>query len=128
MYNIFIYIFGFSILVVVMVIKKLLGDSKVGDVEEIVELESIELKQDAKMYVRIITLHEYGDVERAQNELREGNIVWLRIKPLKEKDMIELKRAIDKLKKTIHAINGDIAGVDEDYVILTPEGIRISRS
>jgi len=111
-----------------MVIKKILRGGNSEDVEEIVELESIEVKRDAKMYVRIITLHEYGDVERAQNELREGNIVWLRIKPLKEKDMIELRRAIDKIKKTVNAINGDIAGVDEDYVILTPEGVKISRS
>ena len=111
-----------------MVIRKLLSKNSAEDMEEIVELESIELSKDAKMYVRIITLQEYGDVERAQNELREGNVVWLRIRPLKDKDMIELKRAIDKLKKTVHAIGGDIAGVDEDYVILTPSGVRISRN
>ncbi len=111
-----------------MVIRKIIGGKSGEEVEEIVELESIELKKDAHMYVKIITLYEFGDVERVQNELREGNIVWLRIKPLKDKDMIELKRAIDRIKKTIHAINGDIAGVDEDYIILTPEGVKISRS
>ncbi|NPA38784.1 MAG: cell division protein SepF, partial [Candidatus Nanohaloarchaeota archaeon] len=29
---------------------------------------------------------------------------------------------------TVMSLEGDIAGVDEDYIILTPEGVRISRS
>ncbi|NPA38785.1 MAG: cell division protein SepF [Candidatus Nanohaloarchaeota archaeon] len=113
-----------------MVIKKLLKKQHEieGDVEEWVELEGIEYKSNVKMFVRIITLNDFSDVERVQNELRNGNIVWLRIRPLKEKDMIELKRAIDRLKKTVMSLEGDIAGVDEDYIILTPEGVRISRT
>lgn len=113
-----------------MVIGKLLKKQKRFEegVEEWVELEGVEYKTNVKMFIRILTLNDFSDVERVQNELRNGNVVWLRIKPLKEKDMIELKRAIDRLKKTVMSLEGDIAGVDEDYVILTPEGVRISRS
>ena len=94
---------------------------------DLVELEGVEATEDAKMKVKIITINDYADVEKIQNELRHGNLVWTRIKPLKDKDITELKRAIDKLKKTILSINGDIAGVDENYLILSPEGVRISR-
>ena len=41
--------------------------------------------------------------------------------------MVELKRAINKLKKTIEVIGGDIAGLGEDYVILTPSFAEIYR-
>ncbi len=50
------------------------------------------------------------------------------IKPLKEKDLIELKRAINKLKKTADAIDGDIAGFGEDYIVATPSFASVYRS
>ena len=51
----------------------------------------------------------------------------MKIKVLKEKDMSELKRAIDRLRKTCVAIDGDIAGVDDDFIVLTPPGVKIHR-
>jgi len=47
---------------------------------------------------------------------------------LKDKDLVELKRAINKLKKTCDAINGDIAGFGEDYIVITPSFGKIYRS
>ena len=45
----------------------------------------------------------------------------------KEKDIIELKRAINKLKKTCDAIDGDIAGFGEDYIVCCPTFAKIHR-
>ena len=50
------------------------------------------------------------------------------IRPLREKDIVELKRAISKLRKTCEAIDGDIAGVGEDYVVAVPYFARIHRA
>ena len=41
--------------------------------------------------------------------------------------LIELKRAVDKLKKTCVAMDGDIIGVDEDFLVLTPNYAKIWR-
>ena len=61
--------------------------------------------------------------------LREGyTIALVNIKPLKDKDLVELKRAINKLKKTCDAIRGDIAGFGDDYIIVTPSFARIYRT
>jgi SepF-like predicted cell division protein (DUF552 family) len=61
--------------------------------------------------------------------LREGStIALINIRPLKEKDLVELKRAINKLKKTCDAIAGDIAGFGEDYIVATPEFASVFRS
>ena len=61
--------------------------------------------------------------------LREGSTIALvNIRPLKEKDLIELKRAISKLRKTCEAIDGDIAGFGEDYVVAVPYFAQIFRN
>lgn len=77
--------------------------------------------------IRIETLTDYREVETIQELLRNGNIVFLKIKGLREKDLGELKRSIARLKKTSQAMNGDIVGVDENYLVLTPNSARIFR-
>jgi SepF-like predicted cell division protein (DUF552 family) len=47
---------------------------------------------------------------------------------LKDRDLIELKRAINKLKKTTDAIDGEIAGFGEDYIIVTPAFATIHKT
>lgn len=78
--------------------------------------------------IRIAHVNDYGDIDLVQRSLREGNIVFVKIKTLKEKDMSELKRAVERLRKTVTALNGDIAGVDENFIIATPSFARIDRS
>ena len=46
---------------------------------------------------------------------------------LKENDVIELKRSINKLKKTCDAIQGDIAGIGEDWVVVAPSFVEVYR-
>jgi SepF-like predicted cell division protein (DUF552 family) len=80
-----------------------------------------------KVSVKIDTLREYADIDRIQATVREGNIVFLKIKDLRMKDISELKRCVDKLRKTALAMNGDIVGVDEDFLVLTPSFAKIYR-
>jgi SepF-like predicted cell division protein (DUF552 family) len=50
------------------------------------------------------------------------------MKPLKTKDVIELKRAIAKVKKTVDAIEGQIAAFGEHTIIVTPKFAEIQRA
>lgn len=77
--------------------------------------------------IRIEHLNEFADTEKVLRALREGTIVFLKIKSLKEKDLGELKRAVERLKKTVMAQNGDIAGVESDWLILAPEHATVHR-
>jgi SepF-like predicted cell division protein (DUF552 family) len=97
------------------------------DTEEFVELDESVLDEDNKVGVRIETLKDFLDTERIQQMVRDGNVIFLRIKELRSKDVTELKRSVEKLKKTCVAMNGDIAGVDEDFLILTPKFARVYR-
>ena len=82
-----------------------------------------------KVIVRPFTLEEFDDVKPVLDSLREGYTVALvNIRPLKEKDVVELKRAINKLKKTTDAIEGEIAGFGDDYIVVCPQFASIYRS
>jgi len=98
--------------------------------EDYVELGPEKLEEGkAKIVVRPFVIEDFDDIKPILDSLREGyTIALINIKPLKEKDLIELKRAINKLKKTTDAIEGDIAGFGEDYVVVTPSFASVYRS
>lgn len=81
-----------------------------------------------KVIVRPFTLEDFSDIKPILEALREQDTIALvNIAPLKEKDLVELKRAINKLKKTCDAIEGDIAGFSEDYIVVVPSFAEIYR-
>lgn len=96
--------------------------------QEYVELDVTGEGQGEKITVKTYLLEDFSDVKPVLDDIREGyTIAIINIKPLRDRDIVELKRAINKLKKTIDVIGGDIAGLGEDYVILTPSFAEISR-
>lgn len=107
--------------------------NKDGDTEEVVEDDFVELDAEIaegskKAVIRAETLQEFDDIEAVQEHLRNDHIVWINIGPLKGRDMTNLKRAVNRLKKTIKAIDGDMAGVDEDWIVACPSYAEIERS
>lgn len=90
----------------------------------------IDLKHDlgkkAKIVARPFVLRDFNDVDKILEALREGfTIAFIDIKQLKVRDIVELKRAIAKIKKTADAIGGDLAGFGENLVIVTPNFVKI---
>lgn len=99
--------------------------------DEYVELNSDPLhgSDGSKVIVRPFNLEDFQDIKPILDSLREGYTICLvNIRPLKDKDLVELKRAINKLKKTCDAVEGDIAGFGEDYIVITPSFARIYRA
>lgn len=96
--------------------------------EGYLELDTNAAELRAKAVVRTFTINEFEEIKLVLDALREGKTIALvNIRPLREKDIVELKRAINKLKKTADAVNGEIAGFGEDYVIVTPAFATIHR-
>lgn len=94
--------------------------------EEFIELEPTVQKRTAKIHVKYFILTDFADIKGVLDSLREGyTIALLKIKPLKEKDMAELKRAISKIKKTVEALNGEVVGIDEDWIIAVPSFVEV---
>jgi SepF-like predicted cell division protein (DUF552 family) len=108
-------------------LKEKLIPKKEEATEEFVEIDESAAAKEQKVNVRIETLKDYIDTDRIQQLVREGNVVFLKIKELRTKDITELKRAVDKLRRTCSAMNGDIVGVDEDFLVITPQFAKIFR-
>ncbi|MBS3170105.1 cell division protein SepF [Candidatus Woesearchaeota archaeon] len=99
--------------------------------EDYVELAHDQSGSDerSKVTVRPFVMEEFEDIKEVLDVLREGStIALINIKPLKDKDLVELKRAVSKLRKTCEAIDGDIAGFGEDYVVAVPYFAKIHRT
>lgn len=103
------------------------GNDEIVD-DDFVELDAEMSEEDEKVVIRAETLSEFKDVEKVQKHLRENHIVWVNIKPLKNRDMTDLKRSVKRLKKTVKAVDGDMAGVDEDWIVACPEYATIART
>jgi SepF-like predicted cell division protein (DUF552 family) len=103
--------------------KKMIGGE--GEVSpDFIEIDLEQEKSDSKVLVKTFVLKVYEDINPILNALREGyTIAVIDIKPLKSKDVIELKRAISKIKKTVEALEGKIAGFGENVVIATPSKV-----
>ncbi len=112
-----------------MVLEKIVkkDEAKGNPESEWLELDSSAFKEKTDIDVCVENLKDFADTSRVQQMVREGKIVFLKIKELRQKDLTELKRAVDKLKKTCVAMEGDIIGVDEDFLVLTPSFAKIWR-
>jgi SepF-like predicted cell division protein (DUF552 family) len=108
-------------------LKKMFGNK--GE-EEYVEIDlNAAQERDTKVIVKPFVLRQYDDVNDVLNAIREGyTIAVIDIKPLKTKDVIELKRAVAKIKKTVDAIEGQIAGFGEHVVLVTPKFAEIQKA
>jgi len=103
--------------------KKMMGKEEEGN-PDFIEIDLEHEKSDSKVYIKTFRLTVYEDINPILNCLREGySIAVIDIKPLKSKDVVELKRAISKIKKTVEALEGKIAGFGENTVIATPSKV-----
>ncbi|MDI6655687.1 MAG: cell division protein SepF [Candidatus Hydrothermarchaeota archaeon] len=79
-------------------------------------------------YVKVCKLKGFSDVDITASELGEGNIVILDIKPLADRSTTELRHAVDEIKDICTSMGGDIAGLSEYHLIMTPPSVKIERS
>tara|TARA_Y100000031_G_C8214025_1_gene382410 strand:- start:174 stop:596 length:423 start_codon:yes stop_codon:yes gene_type:complete len=113
-------------------IKEKIGTVSEGshDTEEegYVELGADVSEGSSKITVRPFVIDDFESIKPILDVLREGNTIALvNIKPLKDRDLVELKRAINKLKKTCDAIEGDIAGFGDNWIAAVPSFANIHR-
>jgi|TARA_B100000315_G_C14489861_1_gene547063 SepF-like predicted cell division protein (DUF552 family) len=110
-------------------IKRAFGSEDNGAMDEYIEIDLGKEMKKSKVMVRPFVLKSFEDINIILNSLREGyTIAVIDIKPLRSKDIIELKRAISKIKKTADALEGSIAGFGENIIIVTPQFADIHKA
>lgn len=113
-------------------IKKLLGvggeaPSELEDYTELSVEEGESRFVGPERYLKVQKLKGFVDIDSAARELSDGNIVILDIKPLADRSMNELKHAVDEMKDICVSMGGDIAGLSEYHLIMTPPRVKIER-
>jgi SepF-like predicted cell division protein (DUF552 family) len=82
---------------------------------------------ESKTYLRAMPLRELSDLEEMKTEVKNGNVLILRITPLASKSIEDVKRAVNELYEFAESIGGDIARLGEERVVICPRHIRIWR-
>jgi SepF-like predicted cell division protein (DUF552 family) len=80
-----------------------------------------------KTYLKAMPLRDLSDLEEIKKEVKNGNVLILRITPLASKSIEEVKRAVNELYEFAESIGGDIARLGEERVVVCPQNIRIWR-
>jgi SepF-like predicted cell division protein (DUF552 family) len=112
-------------------IDRLFGTRQHADAEEYLELdlgqyEEVFEEEPAGTYVKVAEIMSVNNLPELKDEIYKGNIVIVDISHLKN-DRIALDRIIKELKQVATDVHGDIAGLGEDQVIITPMAIKIDR-
>jgi uncharacterized protein len=110
---------------------KSLGVGKETNLEEYmntVEMENVDvLHEAADFYVKPIALESEADVNVIMEELKAKNIILLNVTPM-AKQPNKLRQTMDNIKAFVMKINGDIARIDENKVLLTPTKVKIVKN
>ncbi len=108
-----------------------LGVTKGMDIEEYMdtmELENVDMMHEAAdFYVKPVALESEADAKVIAEELKNHNIILLNITPM-ARNQAKLKMIVAELKKFVTKINGDIARIDNEKILLTPAKVKIVKS
>ena len=79
------------------------------------------------IYVKAFPLRDPTDVPRIKAEIIEGNILIVKITPIAKRSVEETKSAISELVDFIKSIQGDIARLGEERIVMTPPTAKVWR-
>jgi len=79
------------------------------------------------IYVKAYPLRDPADVPRIKAEIIEGNILIVKISPIAKRSVEETKSAISELVDFVKSIQGDIARLGEERIVMTPPTVKVWR-
>jgi SepF-like predicted cell division protein (DUF552 family) len=95
--------------------------------KKLVMSASTDDKDSIKTYLKAMPLRDLSDLDEIKKEVKNGNVLILRITPLASKSIEDVKRAVNVLYEFAESIGGDIARLGEERIVICPQNIRIWR-
>jgi SepF-like predicted cell division protein (DUF552 family) len=96
--------------------------------EEKGESSKKEIKETpGKTFLKAMPLRDLSDLDVVKREVRSGNILILRITPLANKSIEDVKKAVNELCEFAESVGGDIARLGEERVVICPPNVKIWR-
>ena len=82
----------------------------------------------APTYLKAITLRDVSDVHAIKEDIKKSMILVLRVTPLAQKNVDELRKAVEEIYAIAKTTGADIARLGEERIIVTPPGVKIWRA
>ncbi len=98
------------------------------DIEEFLnnlDVEEETMVEEADAYVKPISLSGDQDTTMVIDELKKGNIVLLNIGDLSKRNAIKLRELVNTIRNAAEEINGDIARISTERILVTPSKVKI---
>jgi SepF-like predicted cell division protein (DUF552 family) len=77
--------------------------------------------------VKVGELFRYEDLSLLTSEVYAGNMVVLDFTSIANDDLT-MKRITSELKNVARDVNGDVAGIGKNLLMITPQGVKIDRN
>jgi SepF-like predicted cell division protein (DUF552 family) len=81
----------------------------------------------SKIFLKAMPLRNLSDLDTIKREVKSGNILIIKVSPLANKNIEGIKKAVNELCKFVKTVDGDIARLGEERVVITPSSVRIWR-
>jgi len=77
--------------------------------------------------LKAFPLKSKDELQQIKDDVKDRTIVILKITPLAQKNIEQLKEAIEELTDFTLSFGGDIARLGEERIVITPPGVKIWR-
>jgi SepF-like predicted cell division protein (DUF552 family) len=82
-------------------------------------------KQESPTYLKAITIRDPSDIHSIKEDMKKNMILILRVTPLAQKDVEQLRKLVEELYAQAKNYDADIARLGEERIIVTPPGVKI---
>jgi uncharacterized protein len=83
--------------------------------------------QKTPVYLKAITLRDQSDIAAVKEDIKKHMILIIRVTPLAQKDLEQLRKVVEDLYSYTQSAGGDIARLGEERIVITPPGVKIWR-
>ncbi len=82
-------------------------------------------KQESHTYLKAITIKDISDIHAIREDIKKEMILILRVTPLAQKDVKQLRKLVEEVYTVAKAAGADIARLGEERIVVTPPSIKI---
>ncbi|HYY40517.1 MAG TPA: cell division protein SepF [Nitrososphaera sp.] len=83
--------------------------------------------QKTPLYLKAMTLRDKSDITVVKEDIKKNMILIVRVTPLAQKDLEELRKVVEDLYSYTESAGGDIARLGEERIVITPPSVKIWR-
>jgi uncharacterized protein len=110
---------------------KIFGEKKTTTTEGYIDLEkyadaTVGGTAGARMRVAVSDIERYEDLKNLTDFVYGGNVLILDFSAISDQEVL-LKRVTNELKRITDDIGGDVAGIGNNLMVISPNGVKVDR-